>query len=161
MLVDVDLLPPSADSPILAVCRIIGAQNESGPREPKKIGTGLWLLGHWNLEAEVDVPLKLIEQWPNLGEKEGLGVCDSPEQAVEYLRPELDNPDRKFFIGFVRMRRADQPREGGWRWHKWGEYIGAQKPRCEYLHDEPLVEEIYTFHVYERIEIEKPREKCC
>jgi hypothetical protein len=38
---------------------------------------------------------------------------------------------------------------GGWRWHKWGPYIGTQEPKCEYIHDEPEIEEVFTYHVYE------------
>ncbi len=147
MLVDVEL--SSAGGPVQAILRIVSAQNEDGPTSPKNIGTGLYLLGHWNLECEVAVKRELLEHYPNLESKECIGVCDTPEQAMEYLKPEIEDPKRKFFIGFVRLRKEDQPKDGGWRWHKWGEYIGKQEPQCEYLYDEPVINDVYTFHVYE------------
>jgi serine/threonine protein kinase len=75
------------------------------------------------------------------------GVCDSPEQLLSLYDFEAD--PRPFFIAMVKLSRGDQPRDGGWRWHKWGPYVGKQNPQCEYLHDEPAIEEIYTFHIYE------------
>jgi hypothetical protein len=40
--------------------------------------------------------------------------------------------------------------ESGWRWHKWGEYIGLGKPTREYLNDEPeFADGIYTYHIFE------------
>mgnify|MGYP000101825354 CR=1 FL=1 len=53
------------------------------------------------------------------------------------------------FVSFVRIRRDEQSSSGGWRWHKWGKYIGKQKPQCEYIYDEPEIEEVYTFSVYQ------------
>lgn len=76
------------------------------------------------------------------------GVCDRWEQIVEKW-PEIQTSDRHFVISVSRVTKAAQPESGGWRWHKWGDYIGTHEPQCEYLHDEPQVEAIYTFHVYE------------
>lgn len=59
--------------------------------------------------------------------------------------------ERRFVVAFTRVRREDQPADGGWRWHKWGQYIGKHEPRCEYLYDEDGIDEVYCFHVYERI----------
>lgn len=39
----------------------------------------------------------------------------------------------------------------GWRWHKWGPYIGTQNPQCEYLNDEPQIDEVITFSIYKVI----------
>jgi hypothetical protein len=37
---------------------------------------------------------------------------------------------------------------GGWRWHKWGEYIGTGQPTTEYLDDEEKFNDgIYTYHI--------------
>ena len=33
----------------------------------------------------------------------------------------------------------------GWRWHKWGPYIGTQDPQCEYLADEPEIKEVFVY----------------
>ena len=72
-------------------------------------------------------------------------MCDSLEQ----LR------DTKIYAGLVSdpgpvvlvltpVRKCDEDPDG-WRWHKWGEYVGLQDPRCEYLHDEPMIELVYIF----------------
>lgn len=52
-------------------------------------------------------------------------------------------------LPFVKMERCEQYPEGGWRWHKWGPYIGVQNPQCEYLYDEKNIDVVYTYHIYE------------
>lgn len=76
------------------------------------------------------------------------GVCDSPEQVTDRW-PRIIVDRRPFVIAFTPFLRADQPEQGGWRWHKWGEYIGTQEPTHEYLYDEPHIDKVYTFHIYE------------
>ena len=36
-----------------------------------------------------------------------------------------------------------------WRWHKWGPYIGTKEPKCEYLYDEPEIDKVVIFELYE------------
>jgi hypothetical protein len=76
----------------------------------------------------------------------GFGVCDSPEQLA-----------RKFpkFVGTVWLalvRRINQPSEDGWRWLKWGEYVGEYDiSNVEYLSEcdgkdgRPLIDVQYVF----------------
>lgn len=143
MLVDVTFKKPSQDMAL--ILGIIGA---GGPMVPERIGEGMYLSGHWSID-QLGVPVR--ERWREAPSTwldfEECGVCDTPEQAVHKLG--LRDRPEKFFISFVQLRRGDQPRDGGWRWHKWGPYIGDREPQCEYLHDEPQIEEVYTFHVYE------------
>ena len=78
------------------------------------------------------------------------GVSDDVEQILEYI-PELENDSERTFVLFVTVvRRADQESTGGWRWHKWGEYIGKHEPKHEYLYDEKDIDEVLCWHVYER-----------
>jgi hypothetical protein len=77
------------------------------------------------------------------------GVCDSPEQLLSIY--DFDADPRKFCISFVKIEKATQPSEYGWRWHKWGEYVGNQNPQHEYIHDEPEIDVVYTYHVYELV----------
>lgn len=77
------------------------------------------------------------------------GVCDSVEQLLAAC-PELEAHGREFVVTVTTIRKADEPADGGWRWHKWGEYIGTQNPQCEYIHDEPSIEQVLCFHIYER-----------
>ena len=75
------------------------------------------------------------------------GVVDSIEQFMDLFGGAVDVAPEHYAVGFTEVRRADQPLEGGWRWHKWGDYYGVHSPQHEYLHDEPDIESVYTFSV--------------
>ncbi len=77
------------------------------------------------------------------------GVCDSVEQFDEALGRALREDPRKFVVFFIEIRKEDQPEDGGWRWCKWGEYIGKQTPTRDYLHDEPVIETVYVFMIFD------------
>ena len=79
------------------------------------------------------------------------GVCDSVENLLERI-PELVTSEREFVVLLTEIDRDTQPEEGGWRWHKWGDYIGTQTPTCEYIYDEPIIDLVYCYHIYERIQ---------
>ena len=145
MLVDVKFQKPDVKTSL-----ILGlVADGQGPTIPERIGEGMYQCGHWSIDL-LGLPLKdKYGSTPSLNyEIETSGVCDYPEQVLEKF-PILKEHPAPFFISFVKLRRGDQPREGGWRWHKWGTYIGDKNPQCEYLHDEPEIEEVYTFSVYE------------
>lgn len=82
------------------------------------------------------------------GHPSDYGVCDRWEQIVERW-PEIVESPRQFVISITEMRREDQSPEGGWRWHKWGEYIGDQMPAHEYLYDDTHIDSVFTFHIME------------
>ena len=63
-------------------------------------------------------------------------VCDDIEQALEYWKFAVEHPTNEFLISMMPVRKKDQPERDGWRWHKWGPYIGTQNPKHEYLYDE-------------------------
>jgi hypothetical protein len=89
------------------------------------------------------------EAWKNgMDYKSNYGVCDNVEQVMAKY-PELETSDRKFVVILTPIIKATQPSQGGWRWHKWGEYIGTQEPQCEYIYNEPIIEEVLLFHIYE------------
>lgn len=82
------------------------------------------------------------------------GVCDNASQALDYY----DNlykqnkdymEDKMFVILLVPVIRKQEPESGGWRWHKWGRYIGKFEPKCEYLHDEDGIDYVYCFDILE------------
>ncbi len=79
------------------------------------------------------------------------GVCDNPTQVMEWpeMAAALANPDRLYAVVFTILRSQDQHPTGGWRWHKWGEYVGVQNPQCEYLYDEPEIDTVYIYHVHD------------
>lgn len=80
-------------------------------------------------------------------------VCDTIEQALEYWKGAVENPDHKYVISLMPVQKKNEPSTDGWRWHKWGEYIGTQNPQCEYLFDEPEIEKIYCANIYNVEEI--------
>lgn len=109
---------------------------------------GRWILNNKKLEITPEIELEL-ETEITLG---------------EYLR----NSDRKFAVGFNPIKQDPENPGGGWRWHKWGTYIGKHNICCEYLDDEDLSDinqdYILCFHIYEfkdaePVENKKPKIK--
>lgn len=67
------------------------------------------------------------------------GVCDNASQALEYLEnleKELNTDFGDCVLEMSLIYKAYQPKENGWRWHKWGPYIGIKNPQYEYIADE-------------------------
>lgn len=75
------------------------------------------------------------------------GVVDSPEQFMDKFGDKLESSSNYYTVMFSAVYRDAQPKEGGWRWHKWGQYLGDKKPQCEYLYDEPEIDLVYTFNI--------------
>lgn len=87
-----------------------------------------------------------------------LGIDLTPELEKELeteitLGDYLRNSDRKFAVGFNPIEQDPENPGGGWRWHKWGSYIGKHDVQYEYLDDEDLSDigqnYILCFHIYE------------
>ncbi len=111
----------------------------------KEIETGVYLISHHGY-----VNLEGYEAFPTNLSVSAYGVCDSLAQLKEQCL-ELQDLNREFVITLKLERRKDQPRQYGWRWHKWGQYIGTFEPQCEYLYDEVGIEKVYCYHIYERV----------
>lgn len=77
------------------------------------------------------------------------GVCDTWEQITARWPELAADEEHAYLISVTPIRKADQSPEGGWRWHKWGPYIGDHEPRCEYLYQEPAIDQVYVFHIIE------------
>ena len=77
------------------------------------------------------------------------GVCDDYPQILEKYASILNNPNKNYVIGLSVVEREKQSSDGGWRWHKWGEYIGTQNPQHEYLYDDIHIDKVCCFHIYE------------
>lgn len=79
------------------------------------------------------------------------GVCDSPEQlAAKY-------PKYRGRVYFRTANRESQPKERGWRFHKYGPYVGKHNLiGIEYLreangkHGKPLIDETWMFHRHDK-----------
>jgi len=129
-----------AVDPILAAVGFI-----SGRGSGKELRTGVYQIAHFGGGRF----LSGYEHYPNTTVGP-YGVCDDVEQLLKAC-PELEAPGREFVVTVTVIRKADEPAEGGWRWHKWGEYIGTQNPQCQYIHDEPKIEGVLCFHIYEKL----------
>lgn len=77
----------------------------------------------------------------------GYGVCDYPEQVLERY-PHYADDDVPRALTFVEVRREHEPASGGWRYHKWGTYIGKQRPVHEYLYHDTHIDPVWTFSVH-------------
>ena len=77
------------------------------------------------------------------------GVADSLEQIIDFY----NTNEEEFFkgnhvISTFEVHKNPEYSYSGWRWHKWGPYIGTQKPCCEYLNNEPEIEKVVCFSIY-------------
>lgn len=136
------------DDGLGAVLSIIGGGESPTPRIIPGT-TGLLLAPHFNVGHYLD--RGDWEDYPDLGEHCSYGVCDSPEQFLSHeVGGFVAASKRRFCVGFCLIERDHQPQQGGWRWHKWGPYIGAHAPQYEYLAHERDIERVYCYHVYEQ-----------
>jgi hypothetical protein len=103
---------------------------------PQHIMDGVYL--HWST----------LETWfDGLDDQVYFGVCDDVEQILAH-HPDIKESAQHFVVGVIAIRKEWEPDRDGWRWHKWGEYIGTQKSSCEYLADEPEIEQVYVYQVH-------------
>lgn len=128
------------------MCDIIARVN-SGNSNVIHHQTGIYEFGGGNFEYMIGVR-EFEKQYPKLGNFDCYGVCDNYQQILKKCK-ELKNPNRNFVISLMPIEKKTQPEDGGWRWHKWGPYIGKQKPTHEYIYDEPKIEKVYCYHIYE------------
>jgi hypothetical protein len=112
----------------------------------ERLETGCYRIGHFGCSGFLDG----YDDYPELS-LGPYGVCDSLEQLKQRV-PELHDPSRKFVVTLTEVRKCDQPESGGWRWHKWGEYIGDHEIQREYLYHEPVIERVFCFQIYEKVE---------
>ena len=140
-LVDLEQLP------VDDIISMIVAGAEGGWRPPEHKETGIYEITHFNSGHQMKD--KEINAFKNLtGCKQELkhGVVDNIEQVVKALEGV-----NEFVVVFVtKVTKSSQSETGGWRWYRWGPYIGTKNPQFEYLIDEgPDIEEIFVFHIHE------------
>ena len=107
--------------------------------------TGIYEISHFNAH-------RLLPEYDALPDLHiaAYGVCDNYTQVLEQCPELVGNVYRKFVLVVTKVTKQSQPAEGGWRWHKWGPYIGTQNAQHEYLYDEPDVEEVYCYDIFEK-----------
>lgn len=122
---------------------------------------GIYICGHWNFKDICETKLDDMFEgfYPgniheDVDDIDPYGVCDRYQQVLDKW-PEIVCSDDKFCISLVPIKRTAQPAQGGWRWHKWGSYIGTQKPRNEYIYDDKHIDLVFTYHVYKIVQPEQ------
>lgn len=116
---------------------------------------GIYISGlnsHYDIETltnykEIGIDFKSPLYWHNYG------VCDNASQVIEKYNEFvksgfIDEQNDKCIVLMTPMCRRYQESDGGWRWHKWGEYIGVQNPQHEYLFDEENIDIVFVFEFY-------------
>lgn len=71
------------------------------------------------------------------------GVADSIEQVKAYYEP-LKSSNTQFIVILTPVYREN---DGGFRFHKWGRYIGKHEICHEYLRDQKDIDVLYTFRI--------------
>ena len=160
MLIDPEFIQ-SRNGLILA---LIGGADPS----PYRVREGVYKIAHFSFSdflpgsgnSQVEGPW---DEYPLLGkvlatfdngrshcEYGSYGVCDDVDQFFEHElgRWVLDS-ERKFTVSFSKVVNSE---DDGWRWHKWGPYIGKREIECEYLREQPEIEYVYCFQVHEFVE---------
>lgn len=132
----------SASHPIFAALSAMSGRRVGAER----LQQGIYQIGHFGSSNF----LSGYNEYPDLGEHGSYGVCDDAANLLDKLQV-LQDPNRKFVVTLTEVKRdqSNAGQGGGWRWHKWGEYIGKHEPTREYLDDEPDIERVYCYHVYE------------
>jgi hypothetical protein len=156
MLVDVKQFLP--DQLAILTASIYDDRPENGRcKWPRPIGPGQYEIGHFSLDLWMRNII--VDKYPEWKEKIStrrrpdcelwhIGVVDFPEQLLK-LAPFLETDERQFVISFTLIDGEKQPAYGGWRWKKWGPYIGNFSPTTEFIYDEPEIEKVYVYHIYE------------
>lgn len=102
------------------------------------------MVKEWSdLENGTRFPLSMDSQY---------GVSDNIDQIKEYYKDWITKSDWVISVTPVFQHKENKGKGGGWRWHKWGPYIGKLNPQYEYLDDEDFGEDfcgyILCYHLY-------------
>jgi hypothetical protein len=135
---------PRQDVNLAFVLAMIGGGNGGA----EKLQQGVYKIKHFSFNHMIGWKDRFVEGSWEMTPKSGYGVADNVDQILAY-HPELTDPETRYCLSVTEIRRDDQPESGGWRWHKWGEYIGSQNPQCEYLYNETGIESVLVYHFYE------------
>lgn len=157
-------IPSHTPDPVYAL--LAGLDGKSAQVETERVG--IYRIGHFggssfmrgmehypdfdSIPVSDGMPARMKEEaWEGCISRNAYGVCDNVEQLLKHF-PELEASDRKFVVTLSEVRKDEQPPSGGWRWHKWGPYIGNHDCQYEYLYDEVGIEAVLVYHIYELID---------
>lgn len=98
--------------------------------------------------SDYGVALAVNKDLIGSGSMDVFGVADNIQQVVQVLEKAIRYPDQLLTVVCTFVFKSNTEPEGGWRWEKWGKYIGVKNPKCDYLYDEPEIEHVVVYHVY-------------
>jgi hypothetical protein len=155
-----DLPEDWADAIDWFMLRLREITSGSPDTKAQRVHRGIYL-AHLNFENELRPVAHgglVVDGWPEFDPPDGdhdmtwfssYGVVDHWTQLPLDL---LDKDKRNLLVYLSRHRKEEQPEEGGWRWHKWGPYIGVFQEQArahEYLYYTPDVIEVYSYRILE------------
>lgn len=130
----------------------------NGRPTPLRVHRGIYL-AHVNFDHNIDhliaerYPDFNPEMWKDAADSDWwfncYGVVDHWTQLPLKL---LEMDPRKFTVYLGQHVKNDQPETGGWRWHKWGPYLGVFREQVathEYLYETPDVVEVFSYSICE------------
>lgn len=117
----------------------------------KRLEKGIYQIGCFSLDIMLWDGNNFDQSYPTIeGLENCCGVCDSLEQFKKDVVPLLEKHPDPLVVSLTHINKKNQPSKDGWRWRKWGPYIGKGTPTAEYLYDEPGFESgVHVFHVYQ------------
>ena len=98
-----------------------------------------------NIATAISIPLEEYFEFSSSG---SYGVCDGLQNFLDIFNEELATIPEKVFVTLTPIHRKQQPEYGGWRWRKWGPYIGNFKRTEEYLFNETEIDTVWIYHIY-------------
>ena len=105
------------------------------------------MVREWNEWGEGDKKIRIPYDMDNQ-----YGVADTVDQIKERYKKWFEKSDWVIEVTPIFQEKENAGKGGGWRWHKWGEYIGTLKPQYEYLDDEDFGEDwqgyVLCYHIY-------------
>lgn len=69
------------------------------------------------------------------------GVADNVHQILGVSSKFVNDKTNQYFFHVHPIYPAEQSQTGGWRWHKWGEYIGSYESEFDYIYDDYYTDE--------------------
>lgn len=133
------------DSILAALSYVIGRG-----RKLERVSRGIYLIPHFSMDLLIWGKNNWEQDDPKVeGLESSSGVCDSVEQFKQDVVPLLEKHPEHLIVSMTHIDKKTQPADGGWRWRKWGPYIGKGTPTHEYLGEEPGFENgVYVYHIY-------------
>lgn len=86
--------------------------------------------------------IKNLTDYEEINHLYDYGVADNATQILQNVKI----PENAIVL-IMPIFKDLQPKNDGWRWHKWGYYYGVQNPQCEYIANEKEIELVYAFSV--------------